>query len=366
MNFNPISTAVFGRAPVNYKTLPIIEDYQIGPNVLGFGISGKVVECFSRATGHKRALKVLRDSPKARREIELHWKASAFKHIVSIVDVYENIHNTVKCLFVVMECMEGGELFQRIQERVDDFFTEKEAAEIMRDICLAVRHLHHMGIAHRDLKPENLLYTAPGPHGVLKLTDFGFAKEAYSKESLQTPCYTPYYAAPEVLGPEKYDKSCDMWSLGVIMYILLCGYPPFFSSHGQAMSPGMKKRIRAGQYDFPGPEWKAITQDAKDLIKGLLQTDSEKRLTIDQVMQHKWIAQCTAVPATPLTTHIILREDGDVWPQVQEEMTNALATMRVDYDQVNLKPINSSSNKLLSKRRKGAVAPIEEEHMVVS
>lgn len=95
-----------------------------------------------------------------------------------------------------------------------------EAAQIMHEICVAVKYLHDLNIAHRDLKPENLLYTAPGPNGTLKLTDFGFAKETFTKDTLQTPCYTPYYVAPEVLGPEKYDKSCDIWSLGVIMYIL--------------------------------------------------------------------------------------------------------------------------------------------------
>ena len=131
--------------------------------------------------------------------------------------------------------MEGGELFNRIQEKKS--FTEKEAAEIMKDICLAVKFLHDNNIAHRDLKPENLLYTRKGIvlllesywnsisnyidiSGILKLTDFGFAKETMVKDTLKTPCYTPYYVAPEVLGPEKYDKSCDIWSTGVIMYIL--------------------------------------------------------------------------------------------------------------------------------------------------
>ena len=115
-----------------------------------------------------------------------------------------------------------------------------EAAELMKDICIAVKFLHDVNVAHRDLKPENLLYTRKGNEdnpdflrighhfflffsddfGVLKLTDFGFAKETHIQNTLQTPCYTPYYVAPEVLGPEKYDKSCDVWSLGVIMYIL--------------------------------------------------------------------------------------------------------------------------------------------------
>jgi len=104
--------------------------------------------------------------------------------------------------------MEGGELFQRIQDRAENAFTEREAAEVMHDICKAIAHLHSMNIAHRDVKPENLLYSRKDHLGVLKLTDFGFAKETVSNLlTLQTPNYTPYYVAPEVLGPEKYDKS---------------------------------------------------------------------------------------------------------------------------------------------------------------
>lgn len=205
------------RGSLIVKSNPITDDYKISSNVLGLGINGKVVECFD-STEEKCALKVLKDNVKSRREIDLHWRASGCRHIVNIKDVYENTYNGQKCLLVVMECMEGGELFNRIQERTA--FNEREAAEIVKDICIAVKFLHDMNIAHRDLKPENLLYTRKDNFGVLKLTDFGFAKETHTRDTLQTPCYTPYYVAPEVLGPEKYDKSCDIWSLGVIMYIL--------------------------------------------------------------------------------------------------------------------------------------------------
>lgn len=342
------------RPALQPKSAPITQDYSISDQVLGLGINGKVVECYSKAKGSKFALKVLRDNVKARREVDLHWRASNCKHIVNIADVYENVYGGNRCLLVVMECMEGGELFQRIQERAEGAFTEREAAEIIRDICKAVAHLHRMNIAHRDLKPENLLYSKPGDSAVLKLTDFGFAKETTNFNSLQTPCYTPYYVAPEVLGPERYDKSCDMWSLGVIMYILLCGFPPFYSNHGLAISPGMKKRIRAGQYDFPNPEWKNVSQDAKDLIKGLLRTDPTQRLNIEEVLANKWIAKYTEVPQTPLHSVRVLREEGDQWPEVQEEMTQALATMRVDYDTVQLKKLTDTNNRLLTKRRQQA------------
>ncbi|NWT75188.1 MAPK2 kinase, partial [Prunella fulvescens] len=235
---------------------------------------------------------MLQDCPKARREVELHWRASQCAHIVRIMDVYENLYQGRKCLLIVMECLDGGELFSRIQDRGDQAFTERGmelASEIMKSIGEAIQYLHSINIAHRDVKPENLLYTSKRPNAVLKLTDFGFAKETTTHNSLATPCYTPYYVAPEVLGPEKYDKSCDMWSLGVIMYILLCGYPPFYSNHGLAISPGMKKRIRMGQYEFPNPEWSEVSEEVKQLIRNLLKTDPTQRMTITEFMNHPWI-----------------------------------------------------------------------------
>lgn len=338
--------------PYTPKRIPVTDDYEITKQVLGLGINGKVVECFNRATRVKYALKILIDSVKARREVNLHWRASGCRHIVNIIDVYENKYNNNNCLFVVMECMEGGELFQRIQDRTEGAFTEREAAQVMHEICIAVKYLHDNDIAHRDLKPENLLYTKTGPLGILKLTDFGFAKETLVKDTLQTPCYTPYYVAPEVLGTEKYDKSCDIWSLGVIMYILLCGFPPFYSNHGLAISPGMKNRIKTGQFTFPNPEWLNVSQSAKDLINGMLMVDPAKRLTIREVMENRWIAQYTTVPQTPLHTNKVLKEEVDMWPEVQDEMTRSLATMRVDYDQVQIKTLDNSNNALLNKRRK--------------
>jgi len=342
------------RGSLVVKSKPITEDYKISTNVLGLGINGKVVECFDQ-TSQKCALKVLKDNVKSRREIDLHWRASGCRHIVNIKDVYENTYNGQKCLLVVMECMEGGELFNRIQERTA--FNEREAAEIVKDICVAVKFLHDMNIAHRDLKPENLLYTRKENCGVLKLTDFGFAKETLTRDTLQTPCYTPYYVAPEVLGPEKYDKSCDIWSLGVIMYILLCGFPPFYSNHGLPISPGMKKRIRSGQYEFPKPEWTNVSQDAKELIKGCLKTNPEERLTIDQVIRAQWIAQYNAVPQTPLLTSDVLKEETEQWLDVQQGMSLALREMRVDQDQpFAVKNPKLDSNSALAKKRRAKTA----------
>ncbi|XP_042261603.1 MAP kinase-activated protein kinase 2 [Thunnus albacares] len=348
--FLPFNT----RPNLQIKKNAITDDYKVTSQVLGLGINGKVLEIFQKKTGDKYALKMLQDCAKARREVELHWRASPCANIVRIIDVYENLYQGRKCLLIVMECMDGGELFSRIQDRGDQAFTEREASDIMKSIGEAIQFLHAVNIAHRDVKPENLLYSSKRPNALLKLTDFGFAKETTSHNSLATPCYTPYYVAPEVLGPEKYDKSCDMWSLGVIMYILLCGYPPFYSNHGLAISPGMKRRIRMGQYEFPNPEWSDVSEEAKQLIRTLLKTEPTQRMTITEFMNHPWINQSMEVPQTPLHTSRVLKEEKDTWEDVKEEMTSALATMRVDYEQIKIKTIEDSTNPLLTKRRKKA------------
>ncbi|CAN9515488.1 unnamed protein product [Ophioblennius macclurei] len=329
----------------------ISDDYTVTNQALGMGINGKVLEIFHRESGEKYALKMLQDSSEARREVELHWRVSTCPHIVPIIDVYENLHQEKKCLLIVMECMDGGELFSQIQDRGNHAFTEREASNIMRSIGGAIHFLHSINIAHRDIKPENLLYTSKRPDALLKLTDFGFAKESTALNSLATPCFTPYYVAPEVLGPEKYDKSCDMWSLGVIMYILLCGYPPFFSYQGLAISPGMKRRICRGQYEFPNAEWCDVSEEAKQLICHLLQTEPTRRITVGEFINHPWINPSVGLPQTPLHISRVLQDDPDVWLKVKEEMTNALQTMRVDYDQIKIKTIEESTNPLLLKRR---------------
>uniref|UniRef100_A0A668AFB4 non-specific serine/threonine protein kinase n=1 Tax=Myripristis murdjan TaxID=586833 RepID=A0A668AFB4_9TELE len=344
------------RSSLQIKKNAITDDYKVTSQVLGLGINGKVLEIYQKKTGDKYALKMLQDCSKARREVELHWRASPCGKIVRIIDVYENLYQGRKCLLIVMERMDGGELFSQIQDRGDQAFTEREASEIMRSIGEAIQFLHAVNIAHRDVKPENLLYSSKKLSAQLKLTDFGFAKETTSHNSLATPCYTPYYVAPEVLGPEKYDKSCDMWSLGVIMYILLCGYPPFYSNHGLAISPGMKRRIRMGQYEFPNPEWSDVSEEAKQLIRTLLKTEPTQRMTITEFMNHPWINQSMEVPQTPLHTSRVLKEEKDTWEEVKGEMTSALATMRVDYEQIKIKNIEDSTNPLLMKRRKKAMA----------
>jgi len=351
------------------KSHPLKTDYLVSRSVLGNGQSGKVVECFHNVTGEKFALKVMRDTVKSRREVEMHRLASRCEHVVNIQDVYQNDYNGVKCLLVVMEVMEGGELFARIMDKTS--FNEKDAADVMNDLVKAVKFLHDMDMAHRDLKPENILFSKEGDEGILKLTDFGFAKQTSEVLTLQTACYTPYYVAPEVLGDGKYDKSCDIWSLGVILYILLCGYPPFYSEDGSALSPGMKQRIRSGKYEFEGDEWKNVNDGAKELIKGCLNTDPEERFNISEVQEHPWMSPGTCSPLSrqssqsaqsvsdiwgpsssfELFSPEVLRKEADLWQEVGKGIEMALSEMRVDHQDTIVVKNPKMGNSNLVKRR---------------
>ncbi|CAI2730402.1 unnamed protein product [Schistosoma spindalis] len=332
------------------KTSTITSEYAITNNVLGLGITGKVMQCVHKETGVEYALKILEDNQKSRREAEIHWRVSDCPHIVKVVDVFENTNQNTKknYLLIVMEYMRGGELFNKIKE--NENFTESEAAKIVYQISSAIAYLHERNIAHRDLKPENLLYTSNENGAVLKLTDFGFAKEVVTKKSLQTPCYTPYYVPPEILNFERYDKSCDIWSLGIITYILLSGCPPFFSQNGQPISPGMKSKIRAGKYDFPDAQWKSVSKSAKDLIKSLLLTEPDRRPTIREVMNNHWVAQHNDVPNTPLGTSMFFTTKA--WDQFREIFRESLQTKRKEHSNVpTLMTLDASKNPLLIKRK---------------
>lgn len=213
---------------------------------------------------------------------------SGHKNIVKVFDVYANDvqfpgePDAKARLLMVLEFMEGGELFDRISKETR--FTEKKAAKYLQQITNAVYRCHSLNVAHRDLKPENLLMNTNAEDALVKLTDFGFAK--IDDGNLKTPHFTPYYVAPQVLEahryqskqkkgviptskPYTYDKSCDMWSLGVILYIMLCGYPPFYSeTPSRQITSKMRQKILSGQYDFPEDDWQNISDLAKDVVRG--------------------------------------------------------------------------------------------------
>eukprot|EP00956_Cyclotella_meneghiniana_P033918 scaffold100373_cov51-Cyclotella_meneghiniana.AAC.1 len=169
-------------------------------------------------------------------------------------------------------------------------FSEAGAAKIVRCILDAIRYCHDVkGIVHRDLKPENFLFSTPEEDAVIKIIDFGLSRHDDMKMGIMnTKVGTPYYVAPEVLNRE-YTKSCDIWSIGVITYILLCGYPPFYGDTDKQIFDS----VRTGRFDFPSPDWDEISDLAKDFIKGMLKRDPTKRGSAAELLEHPWILEMT-------------------------------------------------------------------------
>jgi len=182
-----------------------------------------------------------------------------------------------------MELVTGGELFDRIVEKGS--YSEEDAKELVRKIVSAVEYLHSKGIAHRDLKPENLLVKSLENDTEVKIADFGLSKIIDQEKMMQTACGTPGYVAPEVLQAEGYGEEVDMWSIGVITYILLCGFPPFYSES----VPEVFEQIMKAEYDYPAEYWDDISDDAKDFINHLLVVDVKKRLTAKKALEHAWL-----------------------------------------------------------------------------
>lgn len=198
-------------------------------------------------------------------------------NVIKLYDFFEE----KKMYYMVIELMEGGELFERIVKKT--FYNEKEARDLIRILLDALAYLHQRNIVHRDLKPENLLLKSPYNDFDIKLADFGFAKQVNGK-SLDTQCGTPGYVAPEILKGAKYGTEVDMWSCGVIVYILLGGYPPFHDDNHAILY----RKIKAADYAFEPQYWDQVSDDAKDLIRKMLVVNPDNRLTAAQALRHPW------------------------------------------------------------------------------
>ncbi|XP_053932452.1 calcium/calmodulin-dependent protein kinase type 1 isoform X2 [Cuculus canorus] len=206
-------------------------------------------------------------------------------NIVALDDIYESGTH----LYLIMQLVSGGELFDRIVEK--GFYTERDASALIRQILDAVKYLHDMGIVHRDLKPENLLYYSLDEDSKIMISDFGLSKIEGCGSVMSTACGTPGYVAPEVLAQKPYSKAVDCWSIGVIAYILLCGYPPFYDENDAKLF----EQILRAEYEFDSPYWDDISDSAKDFIQHLMEKDPCKRFTCEQALQHPWIAGDTAL-----------------------------------------------------------------------
>ncbi|GMH85316.1 hypothetical protein TrVE_jg7806 [Triparma verrucosa] len=260
-----------------------IEEWYDLRHTLGTGTCGLVKFALNKQSGEHFAVKIIPKSKWGKEEwlgeVEVQ-KNLDHPYIVGMVDVFED----AKAVYLVMELMEGGDLFDRIVRL--GFYEEGKARKVMRRLLSSVSYLHSLKIIHRDLKPENIMLPSSSDVAV-KLTDFGLAKE--QGEGLKTFCGTPQYFAPEVMrrrmtvkGRGRYDVKSDMWSLGVIMYVLLSGAPPFDVQAGW-------ENLASTKIQFTGPRWNSVSPEGKELVLKLLDVDPVKRFSVEEAMDHPWI-----------------------------------------------------------------------------
>lgn len=237
------------------------QQYSIDLNeqILGDGSFSVCRRCIKKSTNKEYAVKIVSRKIDCTQEINLLRACQGHPNIVTLHEVYHDEAHT----YLVFELLKGGELLGRIRRKSK--FTECEASSILRRLVSAVHFMHSRGVVHRDLKPENLLFTSNEDNAEIKIVDFGFARLKQEKEQLHTPCFTLHYAAPEVLNgdPEGYDESCDLWSLGVILYTMLCGRAPFHARSRDDSAAAVMARIKEGDFSFAAAAWQGVSDEAK-------------------------------------------------------------------------------------------------------
>ncbi len=276
-----------------------VKDFYILGELLGEGAFAQVKLGTDRETGDKVAVKIIKKNQYDHKEMEYIlremniMKSVSHTNIVNTVDIF----NSPKYLHIVLEYMQGGELFDIIADAGN--FSEQQASQVMRDTIKGVQYLHLHGIVHRDIKPENVLCKSKDWPLHVKIADFGlanFTEDGEVREKTQALIGTPGYVAPELVRGEHYGAAVDMWACGVLLYIMLSGRMPFYGRDDQACL----RMIAIGKYEFPDREWSRISEDAKSLVRGLLQVDPDKRLTADAALQHRWLADPNAQSSSPI------------------------------------------------------------------
>lgn len=258
--------------------------YTLQGSKIGEGTYGSVAIGVHNSTKAQRAIKTM-SKANMKHVVRFQQEIAIMKSMdhPNIIKLYETFEDR-KHIYLAMELCTGGELFDRIIEVGQ--FTERDAAITVQQMLSAVFYMHKRQVCHRDLKPENFLFLTKGPiaSNLLKIIDFGLSKCFDHDVPMNTKAGTPYYVAPQVLSG-KYDSSCDLWSCGVIMYTMLCGYPPFYGKTDQEVL----SKVRKGSYQFEPKYWRHISQDAKKLIGMLLKFEPEQRYTAEQALQDTWI-----------------------------------------------------------------------------
>ncbi|XP_036719199.1 calcium/calmodulin-dependent protein kinase type II subunit beta isoform X7 [Balaenoptera musculus] len=267
------------------------DEYQLYEDI-GKGAFSVVRRCVKLCTGHEYAAKIIntkklsaRDHQKLEREARI---CRLLKHS-NIVRLHDSISEE-GFHYLVFDLVTGGELFEDIVAR--EYYSEADASHCIQQILEAVLHCHQMGVVHRDLKPENLLLASKCKGAAVKLADFGLAIEVQGDQQAWFGfAGTPGYLSPEVLRKEAYGKPVDIWACGVILYILLVGYPPFWDEDQHKLY----QQIKAGAYDFPSPEWDTVTPEAKNLINQMLTINPAKRIAAHEALKHPWVCQRSTV-----------------------------------------------------------------------
>lgn len=281
----------------NLRTVRRIKDHYRIKEELGKGAFSVVYRAQHITSGEKVAVKIIQfsslsSSEQLRQERILENEIKIMQRIRERCDTtnlikLKDVVREENRIAIVMEVLEGKELFDRIVAR--QRYTEQDAAQLMIKIMRAVQTLHNAGILHRDLKPENLVFASDAEDAEVKITDFGLAMVMDWPDVHKTVVGTPNYVAPEVVSIQPrgpfYGPPCDIWSMGVILYILLVGYPPFYHENVRELF----KQIRRGAYEFHADQWANISKDAKDLVSRMLVTDPNKRLTCEEVLSHRWM-----------------------------------------------------------------------------
>ncbi|KAK8967580.1 Calcium-dependent protein kinase 1 [Platanthera guangdongensis] len=298
-----VSSAGLRGSVLRLKTQNLKEIYTLGKK-LGQGQFGVTYLCVEKGTGKeyacksiaKRKLTSQEDVEDVRREIQIMHHLAGHQNVISIKGAYEDAIS----VHVVMELCAGGELFDRIIQK--GHYTERKAAELTRVIVGVVETCHSLGVMHRDLKPENFLFVSQAEDALLKTIDFGLSIFFKPGETFSDVVGSPYYVAPEVL-LKKYGPEADVWSAGVIIYILLSGVPPFWAEAEQAIFD----EVLDGDLDFESDPWPSISDSAKDLVKKMLVRNPKKRLTAHEVLCHPWIQVDGVAPDKPLDSAVLSR-----------------------------------------------------------
>eukprot|EP00742_Colponemidia_sp_Colp-10_P002048 GILJ01002188.1.p1 GENE.GILJ01002188.1~~GILJ01002188.1.p1 ORF type:complete len:487 (+),score=92.76 GILJ01002188.1:68-1528(+) len=307
-----------------------IENNYVFEKEVGHGHFGTVRVAKHKITGRRYAVKTIE---KRKIADEMHMLKSELDVLRSvdhpnIIKFFETYEDPVY-FHLVMELCTGGELFDRVIAK--GAFSEKDAALLMHKIVSAINHCHDANICHRDLKPENFLFESPDERAEIKIIDFGLSQKYSKGEEMTTVVGTPYYVAPEVLKGH-YDQSCDMWSLGVITYILLCGFPPFNGNDNATIF----RKIMKGDFSFDFPQWSHVSDLAKDFIRRLLTVDPKARFTAPQALQHQWLT--AQAPTHSLDYNIVnsLRNYADS-RKLKKEALTVMVKMLNDTEVTNLK-----------------------------